>query len=172
MKEKLGVFFLVIGIACAIGFFFALGFGLLFLISTIEYTSFVEYWVSVIIVGFMGIAVIAIMTAYCINFIPDEWGYKKQLIESDDKTLTGKVSHLAYTIHSPLADYFNNPPTPSGFLNLLYTTETNPMRPTHTVALEILEITKRDLPDEEKLKLIASIIQDYSEDVVSDKIPY
>lgn len=37
-----------------------------------------------------------------------------------------------------------------------------------TVATEILEISKRDISDEEKIKLIAMIVQDYGEDLMSD----
>jgi len=45
------------------------------------------------------------------------------------------------------------------------------MNPT-TTALEILEIAKRDIPDEDKIKLIAMIVQDYGEDRLNDNVIY
>jgi hypothetical protein len=41
-----------------------------------------------------------------------------------------------------------------------------------TTAIEILEIAKHDIPDEEKLKLIAMIVQDYGEDKLNDNVIY
>jgi len=42
-----------------------------------------------------------------------------------------------------------------------------------TVALEIIELIKRtDLTEDQKIELVTKLIQDYGEDVISDKIIY
>jgi len=47
------------------------------------------------------------------------------------------------------------------------------IRTPRTVALEIIElITRDDLTDEQKITLIAMIVQDYGEDKLNDNIIY